>query len=100
MADDLENPGEWRDTVDARLSTLEARVDEEARLRAAMDEDLSHLHVERNMLQALHDTQGDHTKRLTSLETKMDAVKGTLDEVHAGVDLITRKLDSLIGADS
>lgn len=41
MTDDLENSGQWRDTVETRLSTLETKVEEEARLRAAMDEDLS-----------------------------------------------------------
>src|SRR5215471_6527108 len=69
MADDLDNDGlenadHWRDTVEARLGTLETRVGEEARLRAAMDEDISRLHIERNLLQALHDTQSEHTATL------------------------------------
>jgi chromosome segregation ATPase len=64
MADDLENSGQWRDAVETRLSTLEAKVEEEARLRAAMDEDLSGARADRNMLQALHDTQSEHTATL------------------------------------
>ena len=69
MADDLDNDGlenadHWRDTVEARLGTLETKVGEEARLRAAMDEDISRLHIERNLLQALHDTQSEHTATL------------------------------------
>ncbi len=78
-----------------------------------MDKDLSGARAERNVLQSLHDTQSDHTKRLTRLETKMDAVEGrlgavegqleavktTLKTVHAGVDLINSKLDSLIRDD-
>src|SRR6185437_8415124 len=142
MADDLENSGEWRDTVDARLSTLEARVDEEARLRAAMDEDLSGARAERKVLQALHDTQSEHTRQLREhgvqlrehgvqlkehgaqlkehgaqlkehgaqlkehgaqlkkLQEGVDELRTGQQKVLVGVELITRKLDSLIGDDS
>jgi hypothetical protein len=96
---DLEYSGEWRSTVDSRLGTLETRVEDEARLRAAMDEDLIGLHVERKLLQSLHDTQSDHTRRLTKLETGQEELKATLQEVRVGVRLIHGKLDTLIATD-
>jgi chromosome segregation ATPase len=106
MANDLEDSGQWRGTVESRLGTLETRVEEEARLRAAMDEDLTRLHVQRDLLQSLHDTQSDHTRRLTKLETgqeelklELQEVKVRLQEVHVGVRLIHGKLDRLIEKD-
>ena len=47
MTDDLEDSGHWRDSGETRLLKLEFTVGEQARLRAAMDKDLSKLHVER-----------------------------------------------------
>jgi len=84
MTDDLEGPGEWRDTVETRLGKL---------------------------LQSLHITQQDHTKRLTRLEDgmgevtrrlgavegRLGAVEGRLTLVHVGVDaikdLLTRNIN-------
>jgi chromosome segregation ATPase len=113
MANDLEDSGKWRSTVDTRLGKLETRVEQEARLRAAMDEDLTRLDVGRDMLQSLHDTQSDHTRRLTKLEDgqqelksrlekvegRLGVVEGKLDKVHVGVQLIVTKLDRVIGED-
>jgi len=113
MANDLEDSGKWRNTIEKRLGTLETRVDEEAGLRAAMDEDLTRLHVTRDMLQSLHDTQSDHTRRLTKLEdgqqrlengqqelkVRLEKVEGTLQKVHVGVQLIQGSLDKLIKAE-
>lgn len=78
-----------------------------------MDEDLSSLHVTRKMLQSLHDTQSDHTRRLTKLEDgqeelktrlgdvegRLGKVEGTLQKVHVGVQLIHEKLDRVIDAE-
>ena len=68
MNNDLERFGQWRRTVDTRLGTLETRVAEQASLRAQMDEDMSELRVEfraqRTLLQALHDTQQEHSATL------------------------------------
>jgi uncharacterized coiled-coil protein SlyX len=68
MNNDLEGFGQWRRTVDSRLGTLETRVAEQASLRAQMDEDMSELKVEfraqRTLLQALHDTQQEHSATL------------------------------------
>jgi chromosome segregation ATPase len=106
MANDLEYSGKWRDTIEKRLGTLETRVGEEAGLRAAMDEDLTRLHVTRDMLQSLHDTQSDHTRRLTKLEdgqqrleNGQQELKEKLQEVHVGVQLIVSKLDRVTGED-
>ena len=69
MNNDLEGFGQWRRTVDTRLGTLETRVAEQASLRAQMDEDMSELRVEfraqRTLLQALHDTQQEHSATLS-----------------------------------
>ena len=68
MNNDLEGFGQWRRTVDTRLGTLETRVAEQASLRAQMDEDMSELRVEfraqLTLLQALHDTQQEHSATL------------------------------------
>jgi chromosome segregation ATPase len=110
------------ESLEGRVSKLEATVGEQARLRAAMDGDLGDmkaaLGVHKDLLQSLHDTQQDHTKRLTRLETGQDklherlgavegrlgavegrlgAVESTLTIVHAGVDaiqgLLTRNIE-------
>jgi serine/threonine protein kinase HipA of HipAB toxin-antitoxin module len=120
MADDLENSGQWRDAVETRLSTLEAKVEEEARLRAAMDEDLSGARADRNMLQALHDTQSEHsatlnlhtdllnqhsatlnlhTEQLTQHTEQLNDLQVGQQKVLAGIKVITDKLDTLIGDD-
>ena len=121
MTDDLEDPRHWRDGIEARFGTLEARVatvevtvKTEAQLRATMDFDMGKMQAEfraqRSMLQALHDTQQDHTRRLTSVEDELVNVKdrlgnvedrltnveGGLQLVRAGVEAIHGKLDLLI----
>jgi predicted nuclease with TOPRIM domain len=86
-------------------------------LRAKVDKDMSDLKVEfraqRKMLQALHETQQEHTARLERVEGRLGnvegrlervegrlgVVEGKLDEVHAGVQLIVSKLDRVIGED-
>lgn len=64
-----------------------------------MDEDLTKLYVRRDMLQSLHDTQSDHTRRLTKLEDGQQELKVKLQEVYVGVQLIHDKLDRLIETD-
>ena len=72
-----------------------------------MDEDMSNLKVEfraqRRVLQALHDTQQEHTSRLATIEGRLEnvegrltSVEGTLQKVHVGVQAIHDKLDRLI----
>ncbi len=107
MTDDLEECGHWRDSVETRLARLEVTVGEQARLRAAMDEDLSKLHVERKLLQSLHDTQQDHTARLTRLETGQERLEtgqeelqAKLERVHLGVEAIRDMLDRDLAGDN
>jgi len=108
MTDDLENPGQWRDTVQTRLGKLEATVGEQARLRAAMDEDLSKLRVDHKLLQSLHIIQQDHTKRLTRLEVgmgevtqRLGAVEGRLENVEGRLGAVERTLTMVhVGVDA
>lgn len=122
MTDDLQDPQQWRDGIEARVATLEARagtveatVKTEAQLRATMDFDMGKMQAEfraqRSMLQALHVTQQDHNRRLTgvegelvnvkdrltNVEGRLENVEGKLDLVSAGIEAIHGKLDVLIG---
>jgi archaellum component FlaC len=117
MDDDLEDLTQWRDSVDERLGTLETKVETQANLRATMDSDMGRLHGEfraqRSMLQALHDTQQDHTARLTKVEDRLikvedrlikvedrlGNVEGTLQLVRVGIEALTGKIDTLIDRD-
>jgi chromosome segregation ATPase len=103
MNNDLEGFGQWRRTVDSRLGTLETRVGEQASLRAQMDEDMSELKVEfrtqRTLLQALHDTQQEHSATLrehgaTLREhgTQLTALQMGQQRIMAGVDAIREML--------
>jgi hypothetical protein len=98
MSGDLEDSRQWRDSVEARLGRLETTVEEQARLRAAMDEDLSKLHVERKLLQSLHDTQQEHTAQLRELREGQGELRTVVERVHVGVEairgLLDRNLDS------
>ena len=73
-----------------------------------MDEGLGDLkaalRADRDLIKSIRDTQSDHTKRLTRLETGQDklherlaAVEGTLTTVHDGIhvirDLLTGKIE-------
>jgi chromosome segregation ATPase len=86
MTDDLADPQQWRDSIGARVGTLEATVRTEAHLRATMDFDMGKMQAEfraqRSMLQALHDTQQDHTRRLTGVEGRLTGVEGRLTGVE------------------
>ena len=97
MADDLGEDGQWRDTMETRLGTLETKVDEQAGLRAAMDEDMSSLKAEfraqRVLLQALRDTQQEHTLRLDEHTARLERLEAKLERVHVGVDTIIGLLD-------
>jgi hypothetical protein len=60
------------DHLEQRVTRLEDRVDSESGLRAMMDLDqsriMTRLDAQDRLLQALADTQSDHTARLTRLE--------------------------------
>jgi chromosome segregation ATPase len=93
MTDDLEDSSQWRGSVEERLGTLDETVKREAGLRAAMDEELSKLHVERDLLQALHNTQQDHNGRLTKVEDKLTKVEDKLTKVEDKLTKVEDKLE-------
>jgi hypothetical protein len=112
MADDYGDTGSWRDGIEGRVTVLEATVTEQADLRAKMDKDqsdiLDKLRAHDRSLQALHDTQSDHTRRLTRIEgdvtvlktdvavlkTDVTELKTALGDVRIGVHAILDLLDT------
>ena len=92
MPDDLDGFAEWRDSIESRVGRLEVTVETEARVRAQMDHDLSDLSVKLDaqgrLLQALHETQSDHTVRLTRLEAGQVKLEAGQAKVLAGVEAI------------
>jgi DNA repair ATPase RecN len=96
MPNDLEDSAQWRDRVESRLGTLEATVGEQAGLRAAMDEDMGDLKAEfgiqKKLIEAVRDTQSDHTKRLTALETGVQETKARVGAVEARVGAVEARL--------
>jgi chromosome segregation ATPase len=99
---DLDDFAQWRGSVDDRLGRLETKVETEAHLRAAMDKDMGNLHAEfraqRSMLQALHDTQQDHTARLTRVEDRLVNVEDRLGSVEERLGSVAERLGSVEGA--
>jgi len=115
MINDLEGFPQWRDNIEARVSTLEATVEAEARVRAQMDNDIGDLKIEsraqRRMLQALAETQSehtatlaDHTARLIRLEAgqaKLEAGQAKLEagqeKLEAGMTAVLDGVQTIIG---
>lgn len=102
-----------QDKLEGRVAVLERTVGREAglrareaALRAKMDEDLSNvtetLKAHGRSLQALHDTQQDHTRQLTRIESRLGNVESRLGNVEVRLgdvenDLVTvkEKLDTV-----
>lgn len=86
MADDVTGLRDRQDELEGRVTRLEATVKREAALRAKMDEDQSRitatLKAHGTALQALHDTQQDHTRRLTRIEDRLGHVEDRLGHVE------------------
>jgi uncharacterized coiled-coil protein SlyX len=99
MTDDLEDFSQWRDSIESRLGTLEAKVEAEAHLRAAMDEDMGTLSakfgVQEKLIQAISVTQSEHTTQLRAINGRLEKVEGKLDLVHVGVQAIHTLLTGL-----
>lgn len=106
MADEMAVMRERHDRLEGRVTVLETTVEREAALRAKMDEDQSNLtatlKAHGRSLQALHDTQQDHTRRLTRIEGRLGNVEGRLGNVEVRLgnvenDLVTvkEKLDTV-----
>jgi len=112
MADDHTELRGRHDRLEGRVAVLEATVKEEAGLRAKMDSDLGEMKAtliaHKHSLQALHDTQSDHTKRLTriedrvgniedrvgSIEDRVGNIEQVLGDVRIGVHAILDLLDT------
>lgn len=111
MTDDLEDFARWRDRIEARVTMLETASDGHAAaigiqkgLRTAMDEDISKMQAEfraqRGLLQALHDTQQEHTAQLRELRAGQEELRAGLERVHVGVDAIREILDRNLSTDN
>ena len=76
-----------------RITVLEERVDEQARLRAGQDRDLAdiaeNVRAQGRLIQALAVTQSEHTQVLAELQNGMET----------GMQQIVGKLDLLIERD-
>jgi hypothetical protein len=108
MSDDLEGFTEWRDNIESRVSTLEVTVQTQARVRAQMDRDLSDLSVKLDvqgrLLQALADTQSEHTATLaehTAILTGHTAIltdhTARLTRLEAGQAKVLAGVQTIIG---
>lgn len=99
MVDEMTVLRDRQDKLEGRVAVLERTVEREAglrareaALRAKMDEDLSNvtetLKAHGRSLQALHDTQQDHTRQLTRIEGRLGNVEGRLGTVEEKVDAL------------
>jgi chromosome segregation ATPase len=98
MADDFADIRDRQDRLEGRVTVLEVTVMEEASLRAKMDSDLGEMRTtliaHKHSLQALHETQSDHTKRLTRIEDKVGRLEEQMGDVRIGVHAILDLLDT------
>jgi septal ring factor EnvC (AmiA/AmiB activator) len=101
MTDDLADFTEWRDRIESLVSTLEAAIGIQKGLRAAMDEDSSKVQAEfraqRGLLQALHDTQQEHTTLLRAHSARLSEHSGQLTELRAGQQRILVGVEAILG---
>jgi hypothetical protein len=102
-------------TLEARVTRLEARMDEHEHLRIIHDQELSNiflkLQVQDSLLQAIHLNQAeqtatlakhtamhdDHTARLTRLEVDLGLVKTDLGLVKTDLDLVKTGMERIVG---
>lgn len=86
MAEEMTVLRDRQDKLEGRVTVLERTVEREAALRAKMDEDQGNitatLSAHGRLLQALHDTQQDHTQRLTRVENRLTGVEDRLTGVE------------------
>lgn len=101
MTDDSEGFAQWQDEIEIRVGTLEVTVSTEGRARAQMDKDMSDLKLEfraqRSMLQALHDTQSEHTAMLREHGEILQEHGGRLGRLEAGQATILAGVQTIIG---
>ena len=90
MSTELEEGfAEWRGGIEARVSTLEATVKQEAWARAKMDKDMSDLKIQFGkqdfMLKALSKTQSEHTATLREHGEMLRDLRRDVTEVRRDV---------------
>ncbi|GGN28677.1 hypothetical protein GCM10010109_47100 [Actinoplanes campanulatus] len=105
-------------TIEVRVTRLEKRMDEVERLRASQDRDLSDvvekLRAQDSLLQALAETQAEHTatfarhtatldqhtEQLTRIEARFDGLEARFGGLESGVQEIIGMLETLIGREN
>ena len=101
MSDDLDGLAEWRDNIESRVSTLEVTVKTQARVRAQMDRDMSDLSVKLDaqgrLLQALADTQSDHTAMLADHTAVLADHTARLTRLESGQAKVLAGVQTIIG---
>jgi chromosome segregation ATPase len=99
MTDDLTELRGRQDRLEGRVTVLEATVKEEAGLRVKMDSDLGEMKAtliaHKHSLQALHDTQSDHTKRLTRIENKVENIESRVGNIEGRVENIEGRVENI-----
>jgi chromosome segregation ATPase len=114
MTDDLEDSSQWRGSIESRLGTLEttaetqkAALADQEKLRAKMDEGLGTLGAKIGLIQAISETQSEHTAQLRNLdvrlehvEDRLERVEGTLGTVKVGVEAIYALLTGLTAGET
>jgi len=99
MPNDLAEMRDRQDRLEDRVTVLEVTVQKEAALRAKMDSDLGDvkatLNAHTGSLQALHDTQSDHTRRLTRIEDRLGNVEDRLGNVEDRLGNVEEQLGTV-----
>jgi hypothetical protein len=83
MADDRDDFTEWRDNVESRVSTLEATVGTEARVRAQM--------------KALREVQSDHTATLQDHTERLERLEAGQARLEVGQATVLVGVQTIIG---
>lgn len=104
MGDDFSNPGQWQDGIERRVSDLESKVDEQAGLRADMDEELGTISAavkaHEKSLNALRETQVEQGKTLTTIKDDVAILKSDMGMVKIGVHSIHDLLNANLAKQS
>jgi chromosome segregation ATPase len=108
MSTELDEMRQRQDRFEVRLATLEDKVETQARMRAAMDQDISDIKQEqraqRGLLQAVATTQSEHTARFITIEGRLVGMDDRLTRVEGrltGVeDRLTGVEDRLTGVET
>jgi uncharacterized coiled-coil protein SlyX len=90
--------------LESRVTRVEKRMDDEARLRASMDRDLADisekLRVQIELIQALAQTQSEHTAVLARQGVLMERMAGEVDVISGGMKQVIAKVTVLVERDN